>query len=164
MRATRRFEAGALSIVVLFGTITAVVPMPRSREERVDAVFAQFERNRQPGCAVGVEEHGRAVLTRGYGFADLKRGTPVTRASVFDIGSVSKQITAAVVYLLVADHVISLQDGVRTWVPELTDLSEPYIHDPEEYGRPPQGYPRKIIGHKVARERALAAYKALKGS
>jgi deoxyribodipyrimidine photo-lyase len=51
---------------------------------------------------------------------------------------------------------------IREWVPELADLSEPYIHDPEEHGLRPKGYPRKIIGHKVARERALAAYKALK--
>jgi deoxyribodipyrimidine photo-lyase len=52
---------------------------------------------------------------------------------------------------------------IRCWVPELADLSEPYIHDPEEHGARPASYPRKIIGHKVARERALAAYAAIKG-
>jgi deoxyribodipyrimidine photo-lyase len=52
---------------------------------------------------------------------------------------------------------------IRRWVPELRDLSEPYIHDPEEHGLRPQGYPRKVIAHKAARERALAAYAAIKG-
>jgi deoxyribodipyrimidine photo-lyase len=52
---------------------------------------------------------------------------------------------------------------IRRWVPELTDLSEPYIHDPEEHGLRPNGYPRKVIAHKAARERALAAYAAIKG-
>jgi deoxyribodipyrimidine photo-lyase len=52
---------------------------------------------------------------------------------------------------------------IRRWVPELSDLSEPYIHDPEEHGARPKGYPRKIVAHKAARERALAAYKELKG-
>jgi deoxyribodipyrimidine photo-lyase len=51
---------------------------------------------------------------------------------------------------------------IRTWVPELADLSEPYIHDPEEHGVRPKDYPRKIIGHKAARERALAAYENIK--
>jgi deoxyribodipyrimidine photo-lyase len=51
---------------------------------------------------------------------------------------------------------------IRRWVPELADLSEPYIHDPEEHGLRPKGYPRKIVGHKSGRERALAAYAALK--
>ena len=51
---------------------------------------------------------------------------------------------------------------IRTYVPELASLQEPYIHDPEEFGRRPSGYPRKIVAHKAARERALAAHKAMK--
>ncbi len=56
-------------------------------------------------------------------------------------------------------------DGyIRRWVPELADLGAPYIHDPEEHGVRVKDYPRKIIAHKAARERALAAYKDLKNS
>jgi deoxyribodipyrimidine photo-lyase len=51
---------------------------------------------------------------------------------------------------------------IRTWVPELAALQEPYIHDPDEYGARPKSYPRKIIGHKAARERALAAFAVTK--
>jgi deoxyribodipyrimidine photo-lyase len=47
---------------------------------------------------------------------------------------------------------------IRNWVPELAALQDPYIHDPDEYGARPKSYPRKIIGHKAARERALAAF------
>jgi len=52
---------------------------------------------------------------------------------------------------------------IRTFVPELAMLDEPYIHDPEEFGRLPTGYPAKIVPHRAARERALAAYKEMKG-
>jgi deoxyribodipyrimidine photo-lyase len=51
---------------------------------------------------------------------------------------------------------------VRKWVPELAGLDAPYIHDPDEFGRRPKSYPAKIIGHREARERALAAYAMLK--
>lgn len=51
---------------------------------------------------------------------------------------------------------------IREWVPELAGLQEPHIHDPDEYGARPKAYPRKIIGHKAARERALKAHEALK--
>ena len=52
---------------------------------------------------------------------------------------------------------------IRTYVPELADLDEPYIHDPEDHGCLPAAYPAKIIAHKEARERALSAYRAMKG-
>ena len=52
---------------------------------------------------------------------------------------------------------------IRKWVPELAGLDNPYIHDPEEFGRRPANYPKKIVGHKEARERALAAYAKIKG-
>ncbi|WP_109806566.1 cryptochrome/photolyase family protein [Sphingosinithalassobacter portus] len=51
---------------------------------------------------------------------------------------------------------------IRQWVPELAELDDPYIHDPEEAGCRPDGYPKKLIGHREARERALAAVKAIK--
>jgi deoxyribodipyrimidine photo-lyase len=52
---------------------------------------------------------------------------------------------------------------IREWVPELAALQAPYIHDPDEYGARPKSYPRKIIGHKAARERALKAHEIVKG-
>ena len=51
---------------------------------------------------------------------------------------------------------------IRQWVPELGELTEPAIHDPESFGRRPRSYPAKIIGHREARERALAAYDVMK--
>jgi deoxyribodipyrimidine photo-lyase len=52
---------------------------------------------------------------------------------------------------------------IRRWVPELSGLGEPYVHDPEGHGIRPKGYPTKVIGHREGRERALAAYKKVKG-
>jgi len=53
-------------------------------------------------------------------------------------------------------------DYIREWVPELADLDDPYIHDPQAHGCKPKDYPAKLIGHKEARERALETYRASK--
>ncbi len=46
-------------------------------------------------------------------------------------------------------------DYIREWVPELARLDEEHIHDPPDDRR--GDYPVKIVGHRAARERALAA-------
>lgn len=51
---------------------------------------------------------------------------------------------------------------IRQWVPELSGLSDKDIHDPEAAGKFCKGYPKKRIGHKLARERALAAHATMK--
>ena len=51
-------------------------------------------------------------------------------------------------------------DYIREWVPELAGLSDGEIHDPVFQ---PKGYPAPLIGHREARERALAAYRQARG-
>jgi deoxyribodipyrimidine photo-lyase len=52
---------------------------------------------------------------------------------------------------------------IRQWVPELSQLADDDIHDPPEGNRPSE-YPDMLIGHKQARERALAAHRRMKSA
>ncbi len=48
------------------------------------------------------------------------------------------------------------------WLPELADVAPKHIHAPWLAPNPPKAYPPPIVDHKKARERTLAAYKAVK--
>ncbi len=51
-------------------------------------------------------------------------------------------------------------DYIRAWVPELADLGGKAVHKPWMLDNLPSGYPARIVDHKAARERTLAAFKA----
>jgi CubicO group peptidase (beta-lactamase class C family) len=91
---------------------------------KVDAAMARWVKKDGPGCAVAVVEAGKVTHAKGYGMADLERRVPIGAETVFDIGSTSKQFTAAAVLLLAADGKLGLDDDVRKWVPEVPQVGK----------------------------------------
>lgn len=109
---------------LLFASIACIAAPPAiaaaapDAAKRVDAVFADYGAA-TPGCTVGAERNGRTLLTRAYGVADLAAGRALTPTSSVYMASVSKQVTAMAVLLLVEDGKLGLDDRVRSIVPEL---------------------------------------------
>ena len=91
---------------------------------QVDELFTEWNRPDSPGCAIGIIRDGRMVYSRGYGMADLAKGSPITSTSVFHVASMSKQFTAACLALFVLDGAVSLDDDVRKYVRGLPDYGD----------------------------------------
>jgi len=111
-----------LAPLALFAAPAAAQPDPAVR---VDSLFAAWNKAESPGCAVGVSQNGRTVLSRAYGSANLEHGIPNTPATVFEAGSVSKQFTAAAIVRLAQQGKLSLDDDVRRHLPEVPDYGTP---------------------------------------
>ncbi len=90
-------------------------------ESAIDAVFASYDNDQTPGCAVAVYRDGEIAFAKGYGLADLEHRVRITPGTVFDLGSTSKQFTAACLVLLEQDGALSIDDDVREHVHELPD-------------------------------------------
>lgn len=93
-----------------------------SRAEAVDALFESRDHPGRPGASVLVMEHGEVLHMEGYGQADLAYGVSVAPTTVFDVASVAKQFTGLAVAILAEDGLISLDDDVRQYIPELPDF------------------------------------------
>ena len=89
--------------------------------ERVDKVFAAWDKPDSPGCSLVVVNDGQIMYERGYGCAHLEHGVPITPRTVFHVASVSKQFVAMSIYLLAKDGRLSVDDDVRKYIPELPD-------------------------------------------
>ena len=89
--------------------------------QSIDAVFASQDRNDGPGCAAGVIHKGEYLYKAGYGMANLEYGIPITTATVFRTGSLSKQFTAMAIAILAERGELDLDADVHTYLPDLMD-------------------------------------------
>lgn len=91
---------------------------PDSRVVRSQAAVDQFVgRADAPGCSAAVAERGVVVWQGSRGLADLDSHAPITSATSFSIGSVSKQFIAIGVLLLEQAGQLSTSDRLSEYVP-----------------------------------------------
>jgi CubicO group peptidase (beta-lactamase class C family) len=84
-----------------------------ARADRVDDLLkAEMDKHQIAGLAVTVVKNGRTVKTECYGMANLEWKVPVTRETVFEIGSMTKQFTAACILMLMEEGKLSLDDNI----------------------------------------------------
>jgi len=89
--------------------------------DRVDELFAAWDKPGSPGCALGVVQDGKLVYKNAYGMADLERNVRLSPRSVFDIASTSKQFAATCIALLAEQGKLSLDDALCRHVPEMPE-------------------------------------------
>ena len=73
-----------------------------------------------PGAAVLVRWQGETLVRKGYGMAQMDLGVPVAPEQVFEIGSVTKQFTAALVLRLAEQGKLALSDPITKFFPEMS--------------------------------------------
>jgi len=120
--------ATSLALAVAGGAgrlVAQSAPLGTAIAARIDSVFQRFTTAGSPGCALGVVRDGAMVYAKGYGLASVELGVPITPATVFDIGSVSKQFTAMSVVLLAQDGKLSLDDEIQRFIPEFPRYARP---------------------------------------
>ena len=93
--------------------------------DAIDGVLDEQIATEHPACAAAIFGGGQLLWHRGVGLASLEHGLPIDPLrTVFDLGSTSKQFTAASVLLLVADGRLTLDDRLHRHLPELPEYAE----------------------------------------
>jgi CubicO group peptidase (beta-lactamase class C family) len=116
---------GIAGVLILGGLVGASGSSAEDRKTAaVDEVFADLGKPGSPGCALGVFRDGKMVYRKGYGLANIEENVAISPGSVFDIGSTSKQFTAAGILLLEQQQKLSVNDDIRKYIPELPDYGQ----------------------------------------
>ncbi len=134
----------ARSISVLLAVVILCVPALADRID--DYVATQLSERHIPGLALVVVKDGRVVKMKGYGIASLEFSVPVTTKTAFEIGSVSKQMTAAAIMLLAEEGKLGLDDRVS-----------------KHLAGTPEGWKDVTIRHLLAHSSGVKSYTSLDG-
>ncbi len=110
-------RAFLLTLVLSFAPARAVTTA-EDLAAYADRILAAAYPADQPGAAAIVMKDGQVVLRKGYGMANLELGVPVSPDMVFEIGSVTKQFTAAAVLLLQEQGKLRVEDDVTKYLPD----------------------------------------------
>jgi CubicO group peptidase (beta-lactamase class C family) len=86
-----------------------------------DLVRAEMTQHPIPGLALEIIQQGKPLKIAGYGLANLEWQTPVTPQTVFEIGSVTKQFTAAGILLLQQDGKLSVDDRISRYLKDIPE-------------------------------------------
>ncbi len=111
--------AGALLLTLAAPPARAAAPASTSDlAAYADQAIAAAYPADQPGAAAIVVADGKVVLRKGYGMANLELGVPNSPGMVFELGSVTKQFTAAAILLLQERGKLSVTDGIGKYLPD----------------------------------------------
>src|SRR5437016_6908562 len=86
---------------------------------KIDAIVeAPVKAGRVAGASVAVVKGNETIVTKGYGFADLELDVPTPPQATYEIGSITKQFTAAAILLLAEQGKLSLADEITKFLPD----------------------------------------------
>jgi D-alanyl-D-alanine carboxypeptidase len=102
---------------ILGATLGLLMPAPGLRADEVtDLVRQETQDHHVAGVACLVIKDGQTLASIYAGAANLECATPVTADTVFEIGSVTKQFTAAGILRLAEQGKLSLEDPLSKYI------------------------------------------------
>lgn len=97
-------------------------------ESYVDELYSSLKEKELPGVAILIAKGDTVVYKKGFGYSDIKDKKPVTPETIFRIGSVTKQFTAAAILKLQEENLLNVNDKLSKYLPDFPRADEVTIH------------------------------------
>jgi D-alanyl-D-alanine carboxypeptidase len=116
-----RFRLTVLALALTtFASADAAAQTGQNLAQRLDSVAGSgVLAKRAVGTVVAIVKGNDTLLMKGYGKADIEWDVPMQADAMFEIGSVTKQFTAAAILQLHDEGKLSLDDEITKWLPRL---------------------------------------------
>jgi len=108
-----------LLALVSIGASTATAQPGGTLVQRLDSIAgAGVRENRSVGITAAVVKGKDTLLLKAYGKSDVEGDVPMTVDTIIQIGSTTKQFTAAAILQLRDAGKLSLDDDITKWLPD----------------------------------------------
>jgi CubicO group peptidase (beta-lactamase class C family) len=115
-KAMPRINAVRLSLRLVIVLVLSVAAAAEDTVARLNGIVESYVSSKQFMGSVMVEQDGKVLLNKGYGFANMEWEIPNTPATKFRLGSVTKQFTAASILLLEQAGKLKTDDPVKKYI------------------------------------------------
>ncbi|MCU0352910.1 MAG: serine hydrolase [Cytophagales bacterium] len=103
--------------VLFVSLFFAVISASAQTQAKLDELLAAYQKQYKFNGTALVAYRGQVLLNKGYGWQDATQKTPADAESVYQIGSLTKQFTAAVVLRLQEQKKLNVQDKLGKYFP-----------------------------------------------
>nr|WP_225711499.1 serine hydrolase domain-containing protein [Bradyrhizobium semiaridum] len=102
----------------------ADIPPPSPEKlERITALFNdEVNSGRLPGAVILIQQHGKPVYLKTFGYRDVTTKAPMTVDTIFALHSMTKPITSVAAMMLVDEGKLSPQDPLSKYIPAFADV------------------------------------------
>jgi len=114
----------AIVLLFLFLSLCSEAQLFENQIHSIDSLFEEWNQPDFPGGVVGVMKDGEAVFQKAYGLASLEYLVPNNESTLFNIGSVSKQLTAMGIVLLQQQGKLHFDDEIQKYLPGFPEFKQ----------------------------------------
>jgi CubicO group peptidase (beta-lactamase class C family) len=101
------------------GGSSSAPPEPQTLSALVDSLAnSAMKQQRIPGMTVALAKNGTILYSQAYGDSDMAMHTASKTSTIFEIGSITKQFTAALVMQLQEQGELHVDDSIQAYLPE----------------------------------------------
>ncbi len=108
--------------IIIFLPLLCLALSAYTQVNKIDSIVREeMSKQHIAGLSLGIMKDGHLMLSKGYGFADVKDSVPATENTVYKIGSLSKQFIATAIVVLAEEGKLSLSDPIRKYFKDAPD-------------------------------------------
>jgi CubicO group peptidase (beta-lactamase class C family) len=101
----------------MFALFLLLIATAPARADKIDDyVKAEMQKQHIPGLSLAVVKDGKIIKVDGYGLANVELDVPARPDTIYKIGSVSKQLIATGILILIQDGKLSLDDKISKFL------------------------------------------------